>query len=295
MIGGRRSVLLTGASGFIGTALARALLARGWRVVGASRTAASIDDPAFEWRRLDLASAELPAGLFKDIDVLVHAALLRPRAGADTFTSNLRAATNLLDAAARNGVAEALFISSMAADEGALSNYGRQKYAIERLFLDRGFFCARPGLVIGNGGLFDSLAEYLRRHAYVPLIDGGRQSVETIYIDDCVAILAEALQDPPARGVYAVAAEKAIAYRRLCWLLARHLNVRPVFVPIPFVVADLALSCARLLHVRLPIDRDNLLGLRAMKSTPIERLAARDVRPRDAEESIAAALASRPR
>ena len=293
MKGDRRTILLTGASGFIGVALARAMLARGWRVVGVGRANAPIDDPAFEWRRLDLAADDLPADLFTNVDVLIHGALLRPGAAAGAFTSNLRAAANLLDAAIGNGVAEALFISSMAADGDALSQYGQQKYAIERMFLERGFFCVRPGLVIGNGGLFHALATYLAKHAYVPLIDGGRQSLETIYIDDCVEMLVDALQKPLPNGVYAVAAEQPIAYRRLCLLLAQHLSVKPIFVPVPFFIANLGLSVAQMLHVPLPIDRDNLLGLRGMKPTPIERLTSPHGRPLDAEQSIVATLASR--
>jgi benzil reductase ((S)-benzoin forming) len=50
---------VTGTSSGIGEALARDLLARGWRVVGAARRAAPIKDPAYTHLRLDV--GDLPA------------------------------------------------------------------------------------------------------------------------------------------------------------------------------------------------------------------------------------------
>ncbi len=160
---GLRTVLVTGASGFIGRPLVQALLADGWHVVGAGRNAPPIDSPMFEWRYLDLYTDTIPPRLFEGVDALVHGGLLRARAGADGFSINVRATTRLLDAAPETRLSQSIFISSMAAHERALSNYGRPKYEIEGLFRKRGFLNLRPGLVIGNGGLFLALSMYLKK------------------------------------------------------------------------------------------------------------------------------------
>lgn len=57
-----RVALVTGASSGIGEAVARELLRRNWRVVGASRRAAVIEDPRYTHLRIDLGNmAELAA------------------------------------------------------------------------------------------------------------------------------------------------------------------------------------------------------------------------------------------
>ncbi len=76
---GRRA-LVTGASGFVGRALCAALHARGDQVRAVMRRPAA--GPWDEQWNLDLGTADLPAGLLRDVDVVWHlAARSRPSVG----------------------------------------------------------------------------------------------------------------------------------------------------------------------------------------------------------------------
>ncbi len=291
MIRGRRAVLVTGCSGFIGRALTERLLAEGWYVAGAARTDPQITYTSFEYRRLDLLEEALPPLLFDGIDAFIHASLISERTMSDAFSDNVDAAMRILDTAQTKGIKKGIFISSMAASESALSDYGRQKFAIETLFSARGYMSVRPGLVIGEGGLFRSLTLSLKARRIVPLIDGGRQELETIFLDDCMEILSYNLNLPPQNGTFAITADAPIYYREFYTELAQCLNVEPLFIPIPFQVADFSIAVAKWLRVTLPINRDNLLGLRAMRANTIERLTRPVVSLRGAKESIRIALA----
>jgi len=69
--------VVTGTSSGIGEAVARSMLAEGWRVVGLDVAAASIDHPAFDAVRLDLSdgdAAERAASRASGVQALVHAA-----------------------------------------------------------------------------------------------------------------------------------------------------------------------------------------------------------------------------
>ncbi len=267
-----KTVLITGASGFIGSALVRAFSAKGWRVVGAGRTQPPKLPDGVEWRTYDLAWTSLPDDFLEGVDAIVHGAMMKQSADDRSFDINVAAGKMLLDRAHQRDITRVAFLSSLAAHEGALSQYGKQKYVLERHFDQRGALVVRPGLVLGNGGLFASMRDYLRSHRYVPLFGGGKQPLQTIYIDDLTAIVAEAV-DRDLRGTFTAAEDEPVSYRLFYEELGSRIHARVFFVTLPFWVADAMIAAARLVHVALPIDRDNLLGLRAMQIDGGRRIA----------------------
>lgn len=254
----RRGVLVTGGGGMIGGALLHACAARGWRAIGCGRRKPAA--AAFEWRAYDLTASELPDALFDGVDAVVHAAYVKQR-----YEVNVGGSRLLLERAQRCGVRQVVFLSSLAAHPAARSHYGKQKYELERIFAAAGALVVRPGLVIGNGGIFGAIAASLRQRRVVPLIAGGRQPLQTAYLDDLTDATCAAI-DRGASGVFSVAERLPVSYAAFCAELAAVLPARVTFVPVPFWLADVAVTTASALRIRLPIDRDNLLGLQAMRA-----------------------------
>jgi UDP-glucuronate 4-epimerase len=125
-------ILVTGAAGFIGSTVARKLLARGDEVVGLDNLNAYYDVrlkearlarlqalPGFRFVRLDLADAAGMAGLFRGerFDRVVHLAaqagvrysLENPQAYVD---SNITGTLNVLEGCRHNGVAHLVYAST---------------------------------------------------------------------------------------------------------------------------------------------------------------------------------------
>ena len=125
-------VLVTGAAGFIGSFVARRLLARGDEVTGLDNLNAYYDVklkearlarlqalPGFDFARLDLADAAGMAGLFRagSFDRVVHLAaqagvrysLQNPQAYVD---SNITGTLNVLEGCRHNGVAHLVYAST---------------------------------------------------------------------------------------------------------------------------------------------------------------------------------------
>ncbi len=280
----RSTLLVTGGGGFIATALIRGFAARGWHTAGCGRHRPASFPEGSQWRSYDLTWTSLPDELFDGVDVLVHAALVK-----ENVDVNLAGGTLLLETAQRRGVKDIVFISSLAAHPQARSQYGRQKYALERLFESHGALVVRPGLVLGDGGLFASMCAYLRRHPFVPLIDGGIQPLQTVFVDDLVDAMYQAVLRN-LHGTYTVAEREPVLYREFYRALCARLEADVAFIPIPFWAADLAVQTAGLVHAGLPIDHDNLLGLKAMQVDYGPRLEPREGPVPDYRENIARAV-----
>ncbi len=135
------SVLVTGASGFIGPALCRCLRADGWRVRAVMRRPAL--GPWDEAVNLDLGRQTPPPHLMADIDCIfhlagkAHALAPGPAAEEEYRLANCQSTLDLLAAARTAGVRGFVYFSSVKAmAEGAAdapdSPYGRSKRAAER-------------------------------------------------------------------------------------------------------------------------------------------------------------------
>ncbi len=115
------TVAVTGATGFLGRYLVRALLERGARVVGVVRTPERGRDLAawgVELRRADLAAPRDLARAFAGVDAVIsNAALLslQPRAWQEFVRTNVDGTVHVFEAMTAAGVGRAVQISSVSA------------------------------------------------------------------------------------------------------------------------------------------------------------------------------------
>lgn len=196
-------VALTGATGFVGGAIARQLSSAGWHVRALVRRMPS--SALLPGHSLDLVLGDLDDRksldrLLRDCDAIIHAAgLVRALTPLDFFKVNEGGTQQILTAAAETAPqARFVQISSLAAREPHLSAYAGSKYAAEQkvaaLSGGRPWIALRPPAVYGPGDvellpLFQ--AAKLGIVAY-PAMAGAR--VSTIHVDDLakgvVAVLA---------------------------------------------------------------------------------------------------------
>jgi len=256
-----RTALVTGASGLVGSAVVNALVEDGWHVLYCARGRPSPEKTGVTWVPYDLRDS-LPADFGLGAEVLIHGALASG-SNKNSLPVNVAGTRLLLEAARQNGIERRIFLSSLAADAEALSDYGRQKYEIEGLFDTRVDAIVRPGLVIGDGGLFRKLVEQLRRGALVPLIDGGRQPMQTVLDDDLAKAITRIARDRIA-GRFTIAEPDPVDYQVFWAEVASQMDVPIRFLPIRFWLADLCARLADKLPIPLPVNRERLLGLKAM-------------------------------
>ncbi|MEH0109134.1 NAD-dependent epimerase/dehydratase family protein [Tersicoccus sp. MR15.9] len=212
---GSLRVLVTGASGLLGSAVARLLVAQGHAVrtfqrrpaavPGATDVLGAMTDPA--------ALARAVAG----VDAVIHLAAKVSFAGdpAEFVAVNVDGTAALLDAARTAGVRDVVFVSSPSvahhgmaiagagaepADPArARGEYARTKAAAELLALaadapDFRVTAIRPHIVWGPGDtqLVERVVDRARRRR-LPLLDDGAALIDTTYIDNAAAAIVAGL------------------------------------------------------------------------------------------------------
>ena len=130
----------------------------------------------------------------------------------------------------------------------------------------------------------------LRRSPIVPLVGGGHQPVQTVHIDDLVAAIDASIRQGRS-GVLTVAERDSVEFRALLSECARLMRRRVLFLPVPVRPLAAALRLAELVRLRLPVSRDNLLGLQSTERADIDHeLEGLGVNVRDYRVSLAAIL-----
>ncbi len=269
-------IAVTGANGFVGSALCRDLAARGATV-----------------RPLARATGYALAGPPPDVAgcrAVVHCA----HDPADA-RANVDGTLRLLAACRAGGVGQFVYVSSLAAHAGAASVYGRTKWELERalrspLPADREgeptLTILKPGTVLGPGGLFARVRQLARLPA-LPVFY-GRGRLQTVLVDDLCAAVAAAI-DRRVGGALVVAEPAGVPVAEFYRAVAALDGRRPWLVPVPGGLALAAARVAERAGLRLPVTADNLLGLKHLaRFDPGPTAALLGVVPRD----FAAALRS---
>lgn len=224
-------VLVTGATGFIGRHLVRALAGAGADVIAVSRRAPaerhagaaanSPGPPGLRWVQADFAEPGVAARTLEALqpDVVYHlAGHSTGSSGVEhvepTFTSLLESSVHLLLAAHRHPVRRIVLPASLnepflAADEVPSSPYAAAKWATSayaRMFhsLYRvPVVLARPFMVYGPGQGAEKLVPYVTRcllQGQPPRVSQGKWAADWTYIDDVVEGMLAAGACPAIEG-----------------------------------------------------------------------------------------------
>jgi uncharacterized protein len=252
-------VLLTGATGLIGTAVCDALLARGDEVVGLTRDPekARSKNPTVTWFPWQPATERPPPEAFVQVDGVVNLIgeeinqRLTEEAKRRVLESRVTATRNLFQGVEAAGVSPGVFVGQSAigyyGDRGAAIvdedsppgegfaaevpiQWERAEREAEGLF--ERVVILRTGLVLTKrGGLVKQLLVPFKLGVGGP-IAGGEQFMSWIQIDDEVGLILWALDNAQVKGVLNATAPEPVTNREFSKALGRALH-RPAAFPVP--------------------------------------------------------------
>ena len=283
-----RRILITGATGGLGRALVREVIARGHRVLATGRSreiGEQLEAQGASFAALDLADPHADIrGLIAGCDSVIYAAALSASWGpAEAIeTANVTVTRRLLDAAGAKGVARFVFVSSPSifarfADHIAireydppapepLNHYARTKFAAEQAVLshhsDAIACCAvRPRALVGPGDrvILPRLVALARRKR-MPLPRGGVALIELTDLRDAAWAICEAEERARniARKAVNISGGNPVSVRQVAMQLAAALGENPRLLSLPIAIAK---PVAWLLEA--------VAGLRGAKEEPV--------------------------
>jgi NADH dehydrogenase len=274
-----KRLFITGIRGFIGSALARSLRANGWTVSGSSsRAAAGVST-------IDLGQP-FDAACFEGIDAVIHCAY---RLGQGTFEANVEGTRAIAQAAAERGVSTQLFVSSFSAHPDAKSEYGRSKLELEQFFSSIGQISIRPGLVIGNGGLYAKLSATVARLPVVAVPAGA-----TPYVGVGELVMAtSSILDGRLPGIHRLFHDERVTMSEIVRTIAAVKKKRRIVVPVPLGPSVTAAKALAVASSRFGSVAESLEGLLMSQSFPMTSDLARFGALQSMRGSIEAAEAER--
>jgi NADH dehydrogenase len=261
-------VIVTGGTGFVGSAIADRLTAEGHSVGIVSRRRPA--NPSFQHLG-PLAALSAEPERLRGFGAVIHLVGIISEPDKNAFEEIHVEGTRIaVEAARASGIKRFIHMSALGTRPNASSRYHQTKWAGEELVRNSGleWTLFRPSLIYGSGDQFINLFEKISRWSpFVPIIGGGASLVQPIEVGAVARCFAGALSRPETAGrTFDLCGRERLSFRELIRCVLRLLNRKRLVLPIPVPVARFQAQCmewaySRLFHRAPPLNRDQIIML----------------------------------
>jgi uncharacterized protein YbjT (DUF2867 family) len=240
----KRTIVIAGAGGFIGMALAKELAGE-YRVIGLTRRQPPAADIGSEWRHCDLFSLFECEQAMAGADAafyLVHSMLPSARLTQGNFQDmDLISADNFARAAALVGVRQIIYLGGLIPEAASLSRHIQSRREVEQTLGAHGVpvTTLRAGIVIGlHGSSYGMFRSVLEKSPLILCPRWSDSLIQPVALADVIHLLRYCLEHPEGfNASHDIGCAAALSYRELLRCSARILGLKRIFIrlPLPFL------------------------------------------------------------
>ncbi len=298
-----RPVLVTGASGLVGTHLCRELVESRWRVRAVVRDTAKalarLGHIAIETRVGDIRDPAVMQSALDGCGAVIHLAAIAIEKSGESFeATNTDATAILLEAAKTAGIDRIIHMSQNGADSSSPHPFLRSKGVAQDLVTSSSlrWTVFRPSVIFGPEDEFVNVLGRLVRLSPVvfPLPGGGTARFQPIAVDDVARALRLALDNSATTGrTYSLGGSAQLTLRQMTERILIAMNATRILVPVPVGALRPVVGIAQSLLPKPPVTtalldlleldnvvRDNAIsefGIKPIPFAPEELLYLRKI------------------
>ncbi len=258
-----RTVVITGAGGYLGSALCRFFHGMPlYRVVAVSRSQPShrhYDSHVLA----DVMTQDWASQVLSEPVILINCAFDFTAIGQAEPAQKYAVFARNLALLCRAPQTQLINISTMSAFPGCRTDYGREKLFIEELFRQLGGTSVRPGLIVSwrrPGAAFLSLIETVRRTKLIPLLTARRSG---FYLADLEAVILAIYLLTQLRlnkpHTLSFCYRQRLGLRELLRRIEGRLSLSRLHVPLPWPIAYVLVLAKERLIGRAKVRADSVL------------------------------------
>lgn len=267
-------VTVFGGSGFVGRQVVRELARIGCRV----RVAVRFPDTASDLKPMGDVGQIVPiacnirqdssvARALDGADAVINLVGILYESGTQTFDSvHHQGSARIAKAAKAAGISNFIQMSALGAAPDSTALYARSKAAGEAAVRAEvpEAIVVRPSVIFGpEDSFFNRFASIMRITPLLPLIGGGEQKFQPVYVGDVADAIVKALTDSGAAGrTYELCGPTVYSFKELMELVMSETGRHVGLVPVPFELARIKAFFLELLPVP-PLTRDQVELLRS--------------------------------
>ena len=269
----QKTVAVIGGTGFIGRNIVEQLAKSGARVKILTRNA---DRAKFLKPMGDVGQITAMAGnaldedtlrmVMSGVDAVVNTIGILAESGTQRFASlQAELPGRIGKIASELGITSVVQLSAIGADDKSPSRYARTKAMGEAALLKAcpSATILRPSLVFGAGdGFFNRFASMAVIAPGLPVIGGGKNKVQPVYVGDVASAAVAAIAGKAHQGkIYELGGPDIMTFREVMAYILKLTKRRRALLPIPFSVMGLAAGAMSVLP-NAPVTRDQLKQLK---------------------------------
>jgi len=290
-------ILLTGATGFVGSNLMKELLKQGLQVRCLVRNpdrADALKKAGAELVKGDITDKDSIAKALEDdkVEAAVHLVGILAETGKATFEAiHTQGTRNMVEACKAKGIKRFIHISALGTKANARSQYHKTKWAAEEIIRASGlgYTIFRPSVMFGKEDKFTNLfAGIIKISPFIMIPGNGQNKMQPVFVKDLASAMTMTVKDSRhINKVYEIGGPEKLAFDEIIDTVCRVLGKMRLKIHIPIWFMRPGAAIAECILRKPPITRDQLLMLEEDNVTDNNALeSVFNIKPVGFEEGI---------